>query len=87
MQIFIPPGTFITFTTTTFMTIFGNYKGIFIHFVIIYFAEHTAMIITYFLGRHVCRIGDILAKRFEYFDVFNTLVVTKGARVTFLLRL
>ena len=85
-QIFIPPGTFITFTTNTFMTIFGNYEGILVHFVIIYFSEHFAMILTYFIGKHMCGIGKILSKKIQYFDIFNALVVKKGAKITFLLR-
>ena len=87
MQIFIPPGTFITCTTITFMKMFGNVEGIIIHLLIVVVIEHIGIFVTYFIGRYFIRIGDLLAKRMEYFEVFNKLVVTKGAKITFLLRM
>ena len=87
MQIFIPPGTFITITTPTFMKLYGPYKGIFIHMIIVYFTEHTAIFVTYYLGRNCWRVGEYLSKKIEYFDAFNRVVMTKGSKITFLLRL
>lgn len=87
MQIFIPPGTFITCTTMTFMKMFGNVEGILIHFCVVWVTEHIGIFVTYFIGRYFCRIGDILAQRIEHFDTFNHLVASKGAKITFLLRL
>lgn len=65
---------------------YGNVNGIMIHFIIIYIAEHLGIFLSYYLGKHVLPIGDILAKRFEYFDVFNSLVSTQGIKITFLSR-
>jgi len=87
MQIFIPPGTFITCTTITFMKMFGNVEGILVHLVVVWFTEHIGIFVTYFIGRYFIRVGDILAKRLEYFDIFNKIVITKGTKITFLLRL
>lgn len=87
MQVFIPPGAFISFTTPTFMAMFGPCEGILLHFAIVFVTEHTGIFVTYFIGRYICRVGDFLARRLEYFDVFNSLVVTKGAKITFLIRL
>ena len=87
MQIFIPPGTFITCTTITFMKMFGNVEGILVHLVVVWFTEHIAIFVTYFLGRYFIRIGDLFAKRLEHFDIFNKIVITKGTKITFLLRL
>ncbi|CAI2375605.1 unnamed protein product [Moneuplotes crassus] len=87
MQVFIPPGTFITCTTITFMKMYGNVEGIFVHLILVIIIEHIGIFVTYFIGRYFIRIGDLLAKRMEYFDIFNKLVVTKGAKITFLLRM
>lgn len=85
-QIFIPPAAFVTVTTPTFMSLFGTFQGIFIHFLIIYVAEHSAFFISYYLGRYCCRIGEVLSKRVEHFDVFNNMVTTQGIKIVFLLR-
>ena len=87
MQIFIPPGTFIALTTPTFMKIYGGWQGILFHFMVIYFAEHFAFFLTYFIGRNIWKIGSILTKHIKYFDAFNNILKTKGAKITFLLRL
>lgn len=87
MQVFIPPGTFITCTTVTFMKMFGDVEGILVHLLIVFVIEHFAIFVTYFIGRYFIRVGDLLAKRMEYFDIFNKIVVTKGAKITFLLRM
>ena len=87
MQIFIPPGTFITITTPTFMKLYGPYKGIFIHLIIVYFTEHISIFVTYYIGRNFWRVGDFLSRKIEYFDAFNSILRTKGAKIIFLLRL
>jgi uncharacterized membrane protein YdjX (TVP38/TMEM64 family) len=86
MLVFIPPGAFIAVATSTFMNIFGNWQGILIHFMIIYVIEHLANFLSYFIGRNFSRIGENFARKLEYFDVFNNLVVKKGVRITFLMR-
>jgi len=87
LQVFIPPGAFIAIVTPTFMTLFGSWEGILIHFLVIYVAQHIAIMLTFFIGRYFSSVGKSLAKKIEYFEVFNSLVTTKGIRITILMRL